>query len=79
MAQPADLPADWRALPSSPGARRFGEAWLRQRKSVALSLPSVVVPEERLLLVDPLHPDFSNLLVSEPRVFRFDPRFQPIT
>jgi len=79
MTHPAELPADWQALPSSPGARRFGEAWLRQGKSVALSLPSVVVPEERVLLVDPLHPDFIKLRVSEPRMFRFDPRFQPVT
>jgi len=71
-----DLPADWRALPSSPGARRFGDAWLRQGKSMALSLPSVVVPEERVLLIDPLHPDFIKLRISEPQVFRFDPRFQ---
>jgi RES domain-containing protein len=71
---PADLPADWRALPSSPGARRFGEAWQRAGRSVALSLPSVVVPEERVLLVDPLHPDFVKLQVSEPQEFRFDPR-----
>ena len=75
MTHPDDLPADWRALPSSPGARRFGEAWLRLGKSVALSLPSVVVPEERVLLVDPLHPDFIKLRVSEPQLFRFDPRF----
>lgn len=74
LANPADLPTDWRALPSSPGARRFGEEWLRHGKSVALSLPSVLVPEERVLLVDPLHPDFIKLRVSEPQVFRFDPR-----
>jgi len=75
IAKPEDLPGDWRDLPSSPGARRFGAAWLRECKSPALSLPSVVVPEERALMVNPLHPDFIKLRVSEPQVFRFDPRF----
>jgi len=74
-----DLPADWRALPSSPGARRFGGAWLHQRKAVALKLPSVVVPEEHTLLVNPLHPDAAGLRVWEPMEFRFDRRFQAIT
>lgn len=78
MTQPADLPADWRALPSSPSARRFGEGWLRQGKSLALSLPSVVVPEERVLLIDPLNPDFIKLRVSAPQAFQFDSRFRPI-
>ena len=43
----AVLPADWRNLPSSPGARRFGETWLRSNRSLAITLPSVILPEER--------------------------------
>ncbi len=75
VANAADLPDDWRHLPSSPGARRFGEKWLREGGAVALRLPSVVVPEEQILLVNPAHPDFRKLAVSAARVFRFDPRF----
>jgi RES domain-containing protein len=79
IAKPADLPGDWRDLPSSPGARRFGGEWLRQGISPALCLPSAVIPEERSLMVNPLHPDFIRLRFSKPRVFRFDPRFQAVT
>lgn len=73
--KPADLPADWQALPSSPAARSFGAAWLRRRQSVALKLPSVVLPEEHTLLIDPLHPDAVKLRVDPAKRFRFDPRF----
>lgn len=72
------LPGDWQALPSSPGARRHGGRWL-QSGALAFKLPSAVIPEEFTLLLNPLHPDFTKLRVSQPQVFRFDPRFQPIT
>lgn len=70
-----DLPPDWQALPSSPGARNFGGDWLRLRTHAALKLPSVVIPEEHALLLNPLHPDAVRAKVSKPLEFRFDPRF----
>lgn len=71
----ADLPTDWQALPSSPGARNFGATWLRRHMSLALKIPSVIIPEEHTLLFNPLHPDASQVKIATPRVFRFDPRF----
>lgn len=73
-ARPEALPKDWQALPSSPGAKRFGGDWLRERRAVALKLPSAVIPEEWTLLLNPQHPRAGQLRVSEPKVFRFDPR-----
>jgi RES domain-containing protein len=67
------LPADWRALPSSPGARLHGQHCLLSGV-LGFRLPSVVIPEEFTLLLNPLHPDAGKLRVSEPEVFRFDPR-----
>jgi RES domain-containing protein len=69
-----DLPADWRARPSSPGARAIGDAWLAQRASVALAVPSVLVPPERNLLLSPSHPRFSEVTIEAPQPFRFDER-----
>jgi RES domain-containing protein len=68
------LPDDWQALPSSPGARLHGLRCL-QGGTLGFKLPSAVIPEEFTLLLNPLHPDFGNLGVSDPKVFRFDPRF----
>jgi RES domain-containing protein len=69
-----DLPVDWQALPSSPGARSYGGKWLKTG-ALALSLPSVVIPEESTLLLNPQHPQAGGLKVSKPQEFRFDPRF----
>lgn len=69
-----DLPADWRARPLSAGARAVGDAWLAQRASAALSVPSVLVPQERNLLLDPSHPRFGEARIDPPRRFRFDER-----
>ncbi len=72
--KPASLPTDWRALPSSPGARLHGGRWL-QTGALGLRLPSAVIPEESTLLLNPQHPDAAKLRISGPTEFRFDPRF----
>lgn len=71
---PGNLPADWQGRPSSSGAQHLGRKWLLERSHLALKLPSVIVPEERSLLLNPLHPLMRDLRISEPRKFEFDPR-----
>ncbi len=70
----AALPDDWAELPSSSGARNFGAAWLRAGAGLALRLPSVVVPRESVLLLNPLHPKFSALELGLPETILFDSR-----
>ena len=69
-----DLPEDWQARAVSEGARRVGDAWLAAQASVTLSVPSVIVPEERNYLLNPEHPQFAELTIENPRPFRFDVR-----
>lgn len=68
------LPQDWRSLPSSPSARRFGEQWLQEHRSLALRVPSAIIPEESTLILNPLHRDAAKIRVSTPIAFHFDPR-----
>ena len=49
-------PKNWNALPYSDQARYAGDKWAREKKSTALLVPSVVLPAERNLLINPLHP-----------------------
>ncbi len=70
----SDLPEDWRARAVSEGARRIGDAWAEARASVALSVPSVIVPNERNYLLNPLHPRFSELVIDPAEAFRLDAR-----
>jgi RES domain-containing protein len=69
-----DVPPDWRDRPVSIGARRVGDGWVREGASVALSVPSVLVPLERNIVVNPGHPDFRGLEVSDTIEFVFDAR-----
>jgi RES domain-containing protein len=69
-----DLPDDWRARPTSEGARRVGDGWLAAGASVALSVPSVLVPSERNFLLDPAHPRFAEVSIRPAQPFRFDER-----
>ena len=68
------LPEGWRDQPSSPAARRFGGAWLATGDGLAMELPSVIVPQERALLLNPRHPAAARLKVAKAERFVFDPR-----
>lgn len=68
----SDLPEDWRARAVSEGARRIGSAWAEAQASAALSVPSVIIPTERNYLLNPLHPQFSDLVIDLAEAFRFD-------
>lgn len=69
-----DLPADWRAQPAPASTRALGDGWLRGRRGAVLIVPSVVVPEENNLLLNPAHPDFAKIKLGAPRAYSFDPR-----
>lgn len=75
--RPARVPEEWRALPFRPATQEFGAAWLRARRSVALRLPSVVIPGEFNYLLNPAHPDFGQVRLGRPEPFYFDPRLAP--
>jgi len=67
-------PDGWRKHPVSDAARSIGASWLVACKAVALRLPSVIIPQEHTLLVNPSHTRVGDLTVSEPEVFSFDHR-----
>lgn len=72
---PADhLPRGWKWANPPRSVRRFGDEWVAERRSVALRVPSAVVDVDYNYLLNPAHPDFSNVVFGEPTVFRFDPR-----
>jgi RES domain-containing protein len=54
--------------------RRAGLAWALQRKIVGLLVPSVIIPTEMNVLLNPLHPAFEELAWGDPEPFEFDPR-----
>jgi len=73
-----DLPAGWSAL--SPreqvATRLLGDAWVAQRRSAVLSVPSVILGERNYVL-NPAHSDFARIEFAQPETFRFDLRLIP--
>lgn len=62
---PKDLPKEWNFTPATDMTRDFAEKHLfSSQKFLALMLPSVFVPEEFNLVINPLHQDFSNVFKS---------------
>ncbi len=72
--EPSALPRSWQARPTSAEARALGDGWVRDGASLALSVPSVIVPVERNLLLNPAHPHAERIVVDAPIAFRFDAR-----
>jgi RES domain-containing protein len=71
----SSLPKNWKADPVPATVQVVGDAWAASRSSVALSVPSALVPDESNFLLNPLHPDFPKLKIQRPSAFQFDPRF----
>jgi hypothetical protein len=50
-------PVGWDAIPTGRVSLDVGEAWATEKKSALLLVPSVIVPEEFNVLINPQHPD----------------------
>ncbi len=72
--KPKDLPKDWRSLPPSDSTRDIGAKWLAKEETAVLTVPSIIIPEEKNFLLNPNHPDFQKIRKSGPVAFSYDPR-----
>lgn len=68
------LPRNWRSYPAPLRLRTIGDEWVAEGRSAVLSVPSAVVPLERLFLLNPRHPDFQRIKVGKPQPFSLDAR-----
>jgi RES domain-containing protein len=73
---PTSLPVGWDAEPAGRASIRFGTAWLRSGSSAILVIPSVIVPEERCVLVNPAHPDSTGISAVKLRRWTYDSRLR---
>jgi RES domain-containing protein len=72
--KPSRFPSTWRQFPHPIETQVVGAEWARSARSVALRLPSAVVPGEFNYLLNPAHPDFKRVKMGRPEPFNFDPR-----
>jgi RES domain-containing protein len=55
-------------------SREIGRRFIKEARSVALSVPSVIVEDSRNVLLNPLHPDFQQITAHSPQSFVWDLR-----
>ena len=58
--------------------RAVGDEWLVEERSLALVVPSVVLPDSRNILLNPPHSGAARLRVASQQPFTFDPRLRPV-
>jgi len=51
-----------------------GSEWLKAKTSLLLKVPSVIVPGEQNVLINPLHPDAPSATAAKVRKWAYDPR-----
>lgn len=68
------LDTDWNMNANRHQLRDIGTQWAKDNKSLVLVVPSAIVPDENNYLINPLHPEMTNVIVEETKVFTFDPR-----
>lgn len=61
------LPAGWAAIPAGLASTEIGSQWLSKQSSLLLCVPSVIVPEEPVTLINPAHPMAGQLSVRKLR------------
>ena len=64
----------WDAKPAGRTSIAWGGQWLAAARSLCALVPSVVVPEELNLLINPAHPDITQVSAKVLRRWTFDAR-----
>src|SRR3990172_3672679 len=72
----AKLPPTWAAIPAGRAGVKVGSNWLSSLTSPILMVPSVIVPEERVSLINPKHPETSRITAKVVRLFEYNRLFR---
>ena len=70
------LPKGWDTQPPTTASQSVGDEWIKSGRSLAFAVPSVLVPLERTILINPAHPDFGKIKIKDMGKFSLDPRLK---
>ncbi len=68
------LPSDWKMFPHSYSTQKLGDDFINEGKFIALKVPSVVVPLEYNVIINPRHTDMGKVKIIEVKKFSIDER-----
>ncbi len=72
MLDGSTLGPTWEAIPAGRDSVRAGSAWYRSGRTVLLQPPSVIVPEERVVVINAAHPDAAGITARIVRRFDYN-------
>ncbi|MVW64236.1 RES domain-containing protein [Massilia sp. NEAU-DD11] len=67
-------PVEWDAVPEGMVSLDEGDNWLKQNTTALMIVPSVIVRDEFNVLVNPAHPDMSQISVVKVKKWQYDRR-----
>jgi RES domain-containing protein len=71
-----ELPIGWDAVPAGLSSVARGAAWFAAGKTALLEGPSVIVPEEGVVVIHPMHPDARAMRARKVRGLEYDRLFR---
>jgi RES domain-containing protein len=69
-----ELPRNWRSFPAPPELANIGASWIRSKDSLLLRVPSVIMPPEMNVLINPAHSEMIGVRIIEIEAYSFDKR-----
>jgi RES domain-containing protein len=69
-----ELPVGWSGYPPPGNLKSIGDQFIRNNIFLALKIPSALMPEEHIILLNPFHPDFSKVQTVTVRSLSIDER-----
>jgi RES domain-containing protein len=70
----SELPSDLSGKDAEQRCLELGDAWLAGREHLVCTMPSVIVPQERNVMINPTHKLMSKVRIVSTERFRFDAR-----
>lgn len=70
-----ELPEGWDAADIHQFTQKTGDIFLLDNKKLQLAAPSVLMPEENIFVLNPLHPEIRKVKIVKKRRVHFDLRF----
>lgn len=64
----------WDAIPAGITSLDVGNKWAIGKKSTLLLVPSVIIPEEQNILINPAHPEAAKIRIKKLRRWTYDAR-----
>jgi len=71
-----NLPKNWTEIQAYSDSQKIGDAWIRERKTAVLRVPSSIIQKEYNYLLNPNHPDFHKIKLTQIEPFVFDSRIK---